>query len=495
MRRSKKIGILLAVLIVVSAAAFGALQFEERQEQIRNSDEVILEIDPDSVTALSWEYEETSLAFHKGETWLYDEDEAFPVDEEKIAELLGQFEAFGAAFIIEEVEDFGQYGLEEPVCTIELTAGETAYEITLGDYSTMDEQRYVSIGDGNVYLVSTDPMETFECTLRDMIDNDDIPDLDNITKVEFAGEDSYTISYAEQSEHSYSEEDVYFTDRDGETVPMDTARVSSYLNDIEIMDMSTYVTYNATQEELESYGLDDPDLTVTVDYTYTPESEDGDEEPETLSDTFVLHISRDPEEKAAEEAEQPQEEDGEGAAEETAEEEETITAYARVGESPIVYQLTEEDYGALTAATYNDLRHQEVFWADFEEVYQIDVTLDNSSYTIAVRQSEEEADDQDEEEDAERVWLYQEEEVAMDDLQNAILKLEAESFTMEKPTGKEEIRLTLFLDDPNFPEIEVALYRYDGDNCVAMVNGEPVCLVLRSDVVDLVEAVNTIILN
>ena len=36
-----------------------------------------------------------------------------------------------------------------------------------------------------------------------------------------------------------------------------------------------------TDEELASYGLDDPELTVRVDYT-----DDG------TSDTFVLHISR-----------------------------------------------------------------------------------------------------------------------------------------------------------------------------------------------------------
>ena len=41
-----------------------------------------------------------------------------------------------------------------------------------------------------------------------------------------------------------------------------------------------------TDEELASYGLDDPELTVRVDYT-----DDG------TSDTFVLHISRAPEER------------------------------------------------------------------------------------------------------------------------------------------------------------------------------------------------------
>ena len=46
------------------------------------------------------------------------------------------------------------------------------------------------------------------------------------------------------------------------------------------------MTYKVTDEELSAYGLDDPELSVSVDYT-----DDG------TSDTFVLHISRDPAEK------------------------------------------------------------------------------------------------------------------------------------------------------------------------------------------------------
>ena len=74
----------------------------------------ILTLDTDTVTALSWEYNEETLAFHKEESWLYDEDENFPVDPEKISSFLEQFQEFGVSFIIEDVEDYGQYGLDEP---------------------------------------------------------------------------------------------------------------------------------------------------------------------------------------------------------------------------------------------------------------------------------------------------------------------------------------------------------------------------------------------
>ena len=85
MKRFKRAIALVAILVVASVATFLLSRYEEKKEQIKSSDEIILEIPSDTVTALSWELEETSLAFHKGdEGWLYDEDEAFPVSEEKV---------------------------------------------------------------------------------------------------------------------------------------------------------------------------------------------------------------------------------------------------------------------------------------------------------------------------------------------------------------------------------------------------------------------------
>ena len=74
MKRAKRLSALVAVLVVVCAAAVAVTQMEERQEQIQATGEIVLELDSDAVTALSWTYEDTSLAFHKDGTWLYDDD-------------------------------------------------------------------------------------------------------------------------------------------------------------------------------------------------------------------------------------------------------------------------------------------------------------------------------------------------------------------------------------------------------------------------------------
>lgn len=472
MKRSNRIVGLLGVLAVACAATYGVMKYEEEKELIKNSDEIILELDADSVTALSWEYDQEYLSFHKDETWKYDEDEAFPVDEEKISSLLELFESFGVSFAIEDVEDLSQYGLDDPMCTITVETGEETYKLQLGDYSVMDSERYVTLGDGMVYLVKEDPFDTFELTISDMIKHDEIPDMDKATEIVFAGAENETIVYDEDSDETYGEYDVYFMKDGEEVLPLDTSTMNKYLRTIRNLDPTDYVTYNATEEELETYGMNEPEMTITMTYSET----DEETEKETEG-TFVLNISRDPKEleKLAKKSDSEEES------------EEDITAYVRIGESQIVYKIADDDYKDLMAVSYNDLRHKEVVMADFDRINQFDISLEGADYTITTKGNSEG-----------RTYFYNEEELEIGTFETALTALKTESadtFTDEEPTEKEEISLVLHLDNTNFPEVSVKLYRYDGSSCLAVVDGKPVSLIKRSQVVDLIEAVYAIVLE
>lgn len=465
MTRSKRLMILLAVLAVACAAAFAALGWQQRQEQIAVSGEAVLTIDPDSVTALAWTRGETSLAFTRdGEgNWSYDGDGAFPVDPAAMEDLLSPFAPFSAAFVIEDVEDEGQYGLDDPECTVTIATADQTWEIRLGDTSAVDGQRYLSFEEGTVCLAAEDPLETYEIGLSNCILNDEVPAMDRVTGLTFSGAENYKIFYQEDgAAYSYCAGDVYFTERDGETLPLDTGRVEDYLSALATLDLTDYMTYSATDDELEQFGLADPELTVTVDYA----PEDGEE-----GGAFTLHLSRDPEELA-----RAEEDAGE-------DEEETVTAYARVGDSPIVYAVTGLSYLDLRAAGYNDLRHREVLTADFDDVTGLDVTLEGEGYAFAAQGTGED-----------RTWTWEGREVDLADVQAAVEALSASEFTDAAPGGQEEISLTVHLDNEAFPQVEIALYRQDGASCLAEVDGEAVCLVDRSAVVELMEAVRAVVL-
>ena len=125
-------------------------------------------------------------------------------------------------------------------------------------------------------------------------------------------------------------------------------------------------------------------------------------------------------------------------------------------------------------ASCSDLRHQEVIWADFDDIIKAEITLEDKEYELTVK-----------EEGKENVWYYQEKEINTDELRDALNSLSVSEFTEKVPAGKEEISLTLQIDNENQPEVRIELYRYDGNNCLAVVDGNPLSLVNRSYAVDL----------
>ena len=83
--------------------------------------------------------------------------------------------------------------------------------------------------------------------------------------------------YKENDGLSDNEDDIYFCEQKiKKEQPLDTNLVKTYLNNVNALNLGTYVTYNATDEELVKYGLDEPKYNLEV--KYTPKSEDSSED-------------------------------------------------------------------------------------------------------------------------------------------------------------------------------------------------------------------------
>lgn len=437
MKRNKRLLVLLAILLVISLATVLVSNLQTRKEQIRQTEAVVLQVAPDSVTKISWKTADNTLAFKKDAQWLYESDAAFPVSEAKIESILELFSQFGVSFIIEDVKDFGQYGLAEPECTVDLETADGSYELRLGDFSAMDEKRYVSVGDGNVYLVNDDPISLFG-SLSDMIANDTVPEFGTVSSLSVTGEDSYKAVAEEENTYTYGRDDKYF--REDTKQALDSAKVKKYLKDLHGLSLTDYLTYSCTEEDLQGCGLDAPQMLLTVT------DDTGD---------FTLAVN---------------EKDG--------------NYYARVGQSPIVYNLTKEQFNTVCGGTFQKLRHEKLFYGEFRDVDQIEFKLEGETHRMEVTGDY-----------AEQTWYYEGEEVRATVLQAALSTLRVSSFTDEQPTQKEELSATLTLDLEHCPTLNITLYRYDGSHCLAAINGQSVGLVEREDVVNIIEKVNQIILG
>lgn len=114
------------------------------------------------------------------------------------------------------------------------------------------------------------------------------------------------------------------------------------------------------------------------------------------------------------------------------------------------------------ACTYDDLRHTEVLTADFADVTGFDISLEGQVYTITSKGS---GDD--------KTFLFGDEELDIRGLETALTAVNADEFTDESPSQKEELGMTVTLDSETHPKVQIEFYRYDGEHCLAVVDGTP----------------------
>ncbi len=528
MKRIRNIIILVAVLVVVCVVIVVEKAVTRHVDSINTTDEIILSIAPDDLTAASWSNEDGELSFAKTDgVWQDAGDAAFPVNQDTLTDFLDHFSEVHATFIIDDVADYDQYGLENPECTITLTGADGDTVVSLGGYSTMDAQRYVSIGDGRVFLVEDDLLEYVSVERDDFMQMDEIPAFDNLTELKVQGDTDLDIVYDEEGVYAYtSQYNYYQIDQSGHQY-LDDALTESYLSSLQGLDLSNYVTYTASDEDLSQYGLDAPAYTLT--FTGTKYVTDADEETTDDDDlptedvAFTLCIGTVPVESDEES--------------EDADDEESVIAYARLGESEIISQLSDSDYETLAAGTYDTLRPTAVLALDWDDVTGISVTIGDETYDIVfttrgeLDAAEAEAEDGTEEDatggdadadgaDAETgdadadadaadtaasdtveedpdtpVYLLNGQEIDLTAFTDATNAMTIDTFTTEEPERDEEISVTFSLTGAKYTSVTVNAYQYDGENCLVTLDDETLGLMARSLMVDVREAVTSIVLG
>lgn len=142
--------------------------------------------------------------------------------------------------------------------------------------------------------------------------------------------------------------------------------------------------------------------------------------------------------------------------------------------------LLINDYNDIVATTADPLRHDEALKLDWDSVTSIDFTLDDTTYTITHKGSK---------------YTLDGEEVDFDDIKSAVDGLDIAEYNTETSDKKQEIALTVHLDNTDYPTLTLCAYQYDGENCLVTLNDTTLGFAKRSLVVDLEEAVNAVVLG
>lgn len=478
MKRKNRLGLLLLALVAVCAAAFAAVRLSPDETAEEDASFSLLSLDPEDISQLSWDYGEESLtfAYDPEEGWSYPADSEFPLNPallETMADALNDVTAYRT---IEGADDLSQYGLEEPSACIRITADGTQYSLNIGDESTMGGQRYVSTGDGNVYLTDSDLLDTFSYGLYALVAEEEIPSMTDLTAftVESAGRTLHLV-YLEDSGRAYNDHYVWFLEEDGGSyTTLDTELTDSFVENITYLTWSQCVNYKATEADLAQYGLDNPAAVVTVDYVETTQVDSGltDDDGNVIYDTqetahtFVLEIGN---------------YDG-------------SYCYARLADSNMVYYIDAEVADAMLYLEADALLPDDILLLDADTVESVDVILDGETYHV--EHAVEESTDDEGNTTEESVWTLDGTEIDFQPVFADLISLESSgSQDGLSPERSAEISFVFHRNTDDFQTIELTFYQYDSTSCLVGFNGETRLMTDRDAVVELVEAVNELVLD
>ncbi len=448
MKRQKNMLLLLLVLVVLIGAVFSVnvmTKEDEPETSSQDFNEVIVALDPNTVTSLSWNCGE-EVSFRRSDAgWEHAAYAAFPLDESGITAALNMIKGITASKVIENVEDWDQYGLETPVCTVTVTA-DTSYTLAFGAEASVSGGRYFSIGDGNAYIIDKNYMEPFTRGLYDLLVMESIPQMDTITGLEIkTADNTVNISYEENSGKSYSDRYVWFLNDNA----LDTELTDALVSDLSSLSWKKCSNFNAA--DLSVYGLDDPTAIVRVEYA---------------AGSFSLEI-------------------GNASGEDY---------FAKLPGSNMVYVIDGRIGDALLNASYETLMPDDVLALDWNALRSAEITLDDAIYEL-VQESPAETDE-DGNMTKEAAYTIGGSPVDVSGILNALDAMKSTGSAAEiTPERSEEIRFLFHQEHSTYPQVELVLYQYDAEVCLVTLNGESTVFVARSQVVDLTESVNQLVLG
>ena len=453
-KRKKTMLVLIAVLVVAVIGIVAEKAYEKHVDTVNTVDEEVFTTSADDLTSINISYNDNELTFNKDDdgNWTYSEDEDFPVNQDKMSELIGYFESVHASFVIEDVEDYSQYGLKNPEAVITFTTADGSSEVEFGTYSTMDSKRYISVDNGDVYLIDEDILENVSSERDDYLNTDSVYDYDQITELKARGEAKFDVVYDADTQYTYTDSYNYYLVDGSDHLPVAESKVTDYINQIKNMDYTNYETYKASADDLAKYGLDDPDITVKITGEIT--QEDSDDTEEQSQKIYFSSVD-------------------------------DKNYYAYFDGSTIVYSVDESVYEALAEGSYETLRPDEILSLDWTQVDSLSVTVEDESYQVDV-----EADDKNG-----NSYTVGDESVDFGTVASKIDGLTLTEAGDDYSKGKQELKFTVTLADDDATQLEVAFYQYDGDSCVATLDGTTIGLVDRSSMSTLREEITSAILN
>lgn len=277
MKKGTKWIILAAVVAVIAIVLTVVLVNNQKDKQIGS--QTVFSVDPEKIEVLQWNFGEEKLSFtFDGEGWYYTADKDFPLDESLLENMVKQMKEIVSYNTIQNPRDPASYGLDKPICTIQVTADGTTSKVMIGDRSVAGSIYYLSTGDEKVHMVDGALFNAFSYGLYDLIAGEELPDLRDIWGVKISGYSELDLSCV------WDEQGIrWYANAEGEKLPLDFGKTEEFIANLQKVNLDECICYNAEGALLEQYGFNEKAEKVTVNY-----AQDDPEKTVTLELGYAL---------------------------------------------------------------------------------------------------------------------------------------------------------------------------------------------------------------
>lgn len=488
-KKTVKMVLALASLTILCGTYVGVSAYVSKQEEAESSKEEekqvsVTEASADEIETVKFLIDKQEITFRKkDDLWVKSDDEAFPVSQDTLNNAAGMLGDLKAERVLKDVDDLSEYGLDSPVNTIVFkTKDGEETTIKVGAENESVSQYYVKKNedDKTVYLVANASLIPFMNSLYDYAEAGTFPEIssENIKAIQVEGETSYSLSADKNG--------VWYVSDGENREKADSAKATSTASSFSTLEYASFVNYNASEEEMESYGLNKPYANIILDY----------EEKVSKKETDNLQV----EETESEEAENTEEKKGETRGkkkgEETEEkkeepemedkslvihvgsEAEEGARYVSVDDSKEVYTMSGETLSTFLDKDDSDFWDMNVCYVSINDIESIEITYRGETNTINVSRETSKDEDGNETETLSYEMDGKElDSIKMNTFYNKASNMTAQKRVSDDTTLNSEPEMKIVLRKTDGTEAEISYHSYDSnfygvkaENKIYMVN-------------------------
>lgn len=300
--------LLLALLVVGYLLMMKFVKEDDADESTEEEDNsfTVVKVEEDTIDHITYTQDggEIELVLEDAEenSWSTPTDPECPVNNYQVSNMKNTLSEIKSDRKIKPDDiDEKAFGLDQPskVITFETTEGEK-YQFELGILNTASQKYYFRKNDDdNVYLIDSTLYNVFDYDLLKLAEVEEYPALGTQDIYSFTIDTDGKTWYFEDAKdaaHKKNEDEIpecvwmYGTDK-AKLKKMDSEESENLISALIGLSNSECVTYKMNAKDQKKYGLDDPTVTLKVNYTDMKSADEGTEEGGEVPDAEILDHS------------------------------------------------------------------------------------------------------------------------------------------------------------------------------------------------------------